>query len=124
MPCFMLTHELKDDLTPERLLAEEKRVLRHLPREIKWMMSWIEPESNAVITHWQAPTSQCVLVELEHTGLAELMPLVSVTEAVQVYPKRRVARAHPPRPRKTRSRERVWSGALAESLASALQNRR
>lgn len=123
MACFLLTHRLTAELTAERLLTEEKKVLRRLPREIKWVMTWLIPQADLVITHWDAPTRQSVLVELEHAGLDRLMPLVQMEEAIEIYPKRRVQRAHAPRHRKTRAR-RVWSGPLAESIAMVLQTRR
>jgi hypothetical protein len=127
MACFLVTHRLLPELSPARLLAEEKRVIRHLPREIKWVMSWLEPEQELVVTHWDAPTGQCVLAQLEHTGLARLMPVLALIPAVEVYPKRRILRGQPARRSPGRARRsrppRVWSGALAESMSATLQNR-
>lgn len=137
MACFLVTHQVGIDFTPEEWLADEKKVIGHLPREIKWVMSWYLPEKQLMLAHWDAPSEQAVRVALERSGICAHLPILRIEPAVELYPKRYVARrnaAHAHRARdahkkpsakhKTLSHaSRELSGAYAESITSVLQAR-
>lgn len=127
MACFLVIHRAPADFSDQVLLAEEKKVIRLAPREIKWLMSWFDPQQNEVISHWDAPTCQAVRATLEHAGVDRVLPLLEIIPVQEIYPKRYAARrrAARVRSRQTRShtRRRVLTGAYAESIAAVLQTR-
>lgn len=136
MPCFLVTHEVTPEFSAQLLLADEKKVIRSLPREIKWAMSWYMPERGRLVAHWEAPTSQAIYVALERAGLCRTLPILNIEPAIEIYPRRYVARrnaAHaqgakgrpPARRVKGRARRlrRELSGAFGEAIASTLQTR-
>lgn len=132
MACFLVTHEVTPAFDPEQLLACEKQVIGHLPREIKWVMSWHLPAQNLLLTHWQAPTEQAVRVAIERSGLCGPLPILRIDPALELYPKRYVARraaahlrapAHPAAHKRPAHGPREMSGAYAESIHSVLQAR-
>lgn len=135
MSCFLVTHRVTPEFTQQILLADEKKVIRTLPRELKWEMSWYLAEAQVVVAHWNAPTSQAIHVALERAGLCRIMPILKIEPAVEIYPKRYVARRHAAQASKGRAakvqnepnhRKRVrreLSGAFAEAIAATLQTR-
>ena len=137
MACFLVTHQVGIDFAPEGWLADEKKVIGHLPREIKWVMSWYLPEKQLLLAHWYAQSEQAVRVALERSGICAHLPILHIEPAVEVYPKRYVARrnaAHAHRARESHKKHpskqkalshaaRELSGAYAESITSVLQAR-
>lgn len=135
MSCFLVTHRVTPEFTQQILLADEKKVIRTLPRELKWEMSWFMPEAQVVVAHWNAPTSQAIHIALERAGLCRILPILKIEPAVEIYPKRYVARRHAAQASKARTAktrnesnhrrrvQRELSGAFAESITAALQTR-
>lgn len=138
MACFLVTHHVGADFSAEEWLAREKKIIGRLPREIKWVMSWYLPAPRQMVAHWDAPTEQAVRVALERSGLCESMPILKIETAVELYPKRYVARrnaahAHKPHaqhgkaptehPKRGPHVRHEMSGVYAESVSSALQAR-
>lgn len=137
MACFLVTHKVSIDFAPDDCLADEKKVIGHLPREIKWVMSWYLPEKQLVLAHWDAPSEQAVRVALERSGICAHLPILHIEPAVELYPKRYVARRnaahihqtrgehkkHAPRQKSLPHPSRELSGAYAESITSVLQAR-
>lgn len=137
MACFLVTHQVGIDFTPEEWLADEKKVIGHLPREIKWVMSWYLPDQQLMLAHWDAPSEQAVRVALERSGICAHLPILRIESAVELYPKRYVARRNAAHAHRTRDAHkkpsathktlshasRELSGAYAESITSALQTR-
>lgn len=132
MACFLVTHQVGSDFSADDWLACEKKVIGHLPREIKWVMSWYLPEQHLMIAHWDAPTEQAVRITLERSGICQNLPVLKIEPAVELYPKRYVARrnaahTHKKQPHKTKHPAHhvthEMSGAYAESISSVLQVR-
>lgn len=137
MACFLVTHRVGIDFAPDAYLEDEKKVIGHLPREIKWVMSWYLPEKQLLLAHWDAPSEQAVRVALERSGICTHLPILLIEPALEVYPKRYVARRnaahaqhtreahkkHTPKHRTLPHPSRELSGAYAESITSVLQAR-
>jgi hypothetical protein len=137
MACFLVTHRVGSAFSSESWLADEKRVIGHLPREIKWVMSWYLPDKQLMLAHWDAPSEQAVRVALERSGIAAALPILKIETAVELYPKRYVARrsaAHAHKERVAQKKQarkrkafthatREMSGAYAEAISSILQVR-
>lgn len=129
MACFLVTHQVSGDFSQAEWLANEKKVIGHLPREIKWVMSWFLPEQNCMLTHWDAPTEQAVRVTLERSGICHTLPILKIEPAVELYPKRYVARRNAAHKKQTPKHKHPshptheMSGAYAESISSTLQAR-
>jgi hypothetical protein len=136
----MVTHQVGEGFSPDAWLDGEKKVIGHLPREIKWVMSWYLPEQQLLLAHWDAPTAQAIRVALERSGLCKSLPILKIETAVEMYPKRYVARRNAAHARCDREHSaphkksatvhkhahhapRELSGAYAEAIASVLQVR-
>jgi hypothetical protein len=128
MACFLVTHRASAAFAPDDLVEMEKRVIGHLPRELKWVMTWYLPQQQLVVAHWDAPTEQAVRVALERSGLLAELPISKIESAVELYPKRYVARRNAAQLRAHRAHSsahtpRELSGAYAESIGTLLQTR-
>ncbi len=102
MPNFILTHGPVGEFTQERLLECSHRLMVSLPKEVRWRQAWYLPETDMLVCHWEAPNCDSVMQMFETAGLAEIFPIKSVQEAVEVPPEWLALKRPRGRPRKIR----------------------
>lgn len=129
MPSFLVTFAVNGDLDPDPILALEKKVIGHLPREIQWLMSWYAPEENLLLSFWQAPSAQAVSVVLARAECCEKLTLQRIEPVEAVYPRRyanahmharHTKKAHPAGVQRPHA-EHEWYGTYAEAVGAKMQ---
>ncbi len=100
MPCFILKHGPVGEFTQERLLDCGHKLMSSLPKNVKWLQGWYMPTEDVLLCHWDAPSSETVLQVIDEAGLANLFPIKSIQEAVEVPPEWLVPKRPRGRPRK------------------------
>lgn len=102
MPCFILVHQPIGEFSQERLTECGRKLMASLPKDVKWQQGWYIPETDSLLCHWYAPSSENVRSLLDKAGLSQLFPVVKVEEAIELPPEWLAVKRPRGRPRKIR----------------------
>lgn len=86
MNTYIITHKLRDGVTQDMAIASAKRLIRRLPENVNWVMSWYLPEDNILLCQWEGPDVEVIGNALDEAEVSDILPITEAHEAIVLNP--------------------------------------